>query len=340
MRRDMQLHGTEPGVIRCLTPLYNFASDTRELPVAEGIRVSQYDSQDLTDLLDEVIGVHLQVCEPDYLLWNDPVHSGDVCVENISAMLDGRKWGELTEVFLASTTQLFRVLRLFKPGHLRAGETFLVCKDDADGVEYWRTLSSGRASTARVDYQRIASEATTYALKSVELPFLLAFRESVMPALRLADSVPALNLALNLYGADDGEELNAVNTVTALEALLSKKEENEGLTYRLSMRAANLLGHNVEDRKRIFGEIKSFYNLRSKIVHGVQLDGKQLNRLNELSAFREMLRRVLLSAMALLSRQDYIGTLPDLLDELAFDNEKRDEVQAMAGSFLHIRTPH
>ena len=43
--------------------------------------------------------------------------------------------------------------------------------------------------------------------------------------------------------------------------------------------------------------------------------------------------------MALLSQQNYIGTLPDFLDELKLDNEKRDEVQAMAGRFLHIRTP-
>jgi hypothetical protein len=40
--------------------------------------------------------------------------------------------------------------------------------------------------------------------------------------------------------------------VTGLEALLTKKEENEGLTYRLSMRTANLLGHDVEERKSIF----------------------------------------------------------------------------------------
>jgi hypothetical protein len=203
-------------------------------------------------------------------------------------------------------------------------------------VAYWRTLSIGRTSTSSIDYRRIASQAASYELTSIELPFLLAFRETVQPALRLADSVPALNLALNLYSADNGEELNAVSTVTALEALLTKKDENEGLTYRLSMRAANLLGRNAEARKQIFLEIKSFYNLRSKLVHGAQLDGKLLNRLGELDSLRETLRRVLLSATALLFEEKNSPNLPELLDELAFDDDKRKQVQERAEKFFHI----
>lgn len=61
-----------PVEIRCLTPLYNFSSDVPELAISEGIRISRYDRHDSTDQVDEVAGSHLQICDPDYLLWHDP----------------------------------------------------------------------------------------------------------------------------------------------------------------------------------------------------------------------------------------------------------------------------
>jgi hypothetical protein len=324
-----------PVEIRCLTPFYNFSSDTPELAISEGIRISRYDRHDSTDQVDEVAGSYLQICDPDYLLWHDPILSGDVSVEEFSRLIKENKSAELTEALLASTAKLLRAFRLFKPGRLLAGESFIVYRSDADEVGNWSTLSIGRTSTSSIDYSRIAVQATSYELTSIELPFLLAFKETVQHSLRFADSLPALKLALNLYSADNGEELNAVSTVTALEALLTKKEETEGLTYRLSMRVANLLGRDAEARKQIFLEIKSFYNLRSKLVHGAPLDGKLLNQLNELDSLRETLRRVLLSAIALLSEKNS-ANLPDLLDELAFDDDKRKQVQERAARFFHI----
>jgi hypothetical protein len=116
--------------------------------------------------------------------------------------------------------------------------------------------------------------------------------------------------------------------------LLTKKEETEGLTYRLSMRTANLLGRDAESRKQIFRDVKSFYHLRSKLVHGVQLDPKMLNQLRELSSLRETLRKVLLSALALFAQEEGALDLPTISDELAFDDQKRTAVQARASQFL------
>jgi hypothetical protein len=177
---------------------------------------------------------------------------------------------------------------------------------------------------------------TSYDLQVDETPFLLAFRKKIRPLLSCLDSYPALMTALSLYSADNGEYLDAVGSITALEALLTKKEENEGLTYRLSLRTANLLGHDADSRKDIFRKIKNFYNLRSKIVHGVELDDKLRERLNELDSMREMVRRVLLSVMALYSAGTRPVDLPDLLDELAFDDENRKQVCASASKFLHL----
>ena len=124
--------------------------------------------------------------------------------------------------------------------------------------------------------------------------------------------------------------------MTALEALITKSEEVEGLTYRLGMRVANLLGRDANERKNIFRQVKQFYGLRSRIVHGAQHDDRLTKRLDELETMRELLRRVLLSVMALTTSGQKMSDVPDLLDELAFDEERRREVQGMASGFLHM----
>jgi len=324
-----------------VTPLYNFSSDVPELVIGSGIGVCRFDGCE-TIPFDEAIIKHLQVHEPDYLLWHDPLHSRDIFADDFLQLFAAVKEGnqektwEFLELFTAPTRKLFVLMRLFKPGRLRGGETFILFRDKSDDNTSWKTVGTGRASMMVVDYTTIAAQKTSYVLHSTEIPFLLAFRENLVPLLRKMGSFPSVETALYLYGEDNGERSDVVGAVTALEALLTKKEETESLTYRLSMRIANLLGHDVDARKAICLDVKNFYNLRSRIVHGVELDKKLLNRLNELDSLRETLRRVLLSVMALISEGMHPAELPDLLDDLALDDEKRKQVQATASKFLHI----
>jgi hypothetical protein len=242
--------------------------------------------------------------------------------------------GELIEDCLSPTRELLRVLRLFKPGRLRAGETFIMMRQKGNGS--WVAVASGRPSDMTVDSSLLALHAQAYSLMSSEIPSLRAFHESVLPTLRQVSSFPAAELALFEYGADDGDRRDLTGAVTALEALLTKKDETEGLTYRLSMRIANLLGSDADARKAKFLEIKRFYNLRSRIVHGSPLRSTELDQLGELHSLRETLRRVLLSAIALFSEGVHPDDLPALLDELALDDEKRKQVHAKAAKFLHM----
>ena len=93
-----------------------------------------------------------------------------------------------------------------------------------------------------------------------------------------------------------------LNGLTALEALLTN-DSNTELSYRLSLRVANLLG-------------------------------------SEDAALREIVRRVILSVMALATSSELTQIrLEDLLDQLVFDETKRREVQRLASKFLHIGTP-
>ena len=77
---------------------------------------------------------------------------------------------------VTATAQLFWLFRL-KAGRLRAGETFVVQFQRGD--ECWETISSGRAATTSVDYQRLALKSTPYEFSSSELSFFESFKESL-----------------------------------------------------------------------------------------------------------------------------------------------------------------
>lgn len=59
-----------------------------------------------------------------------------------------------------------------------------------------------------------------------------------------------------------------VDLAIAIEAILSDKGNKDELTYRLRLRAALILGTELEERQRIKQFIRDLYNERSSVVHG------------------------------------------------------------------------
>jgi hypothetical protein len=321
----------------CVTPLYHFSSDSSRLDIDKGISIRQFGDYP-TSLFDEEMQKNLGMREPDYLLWQDVFLPRDAphlfSPSDIGRISTQKEWQEFLVLVLEPVREWLRVLRLFNPGRLHAGETFVLARRH-DGERY-ETCLSGRASDMTVDYFVLRSETKNYTLSSTEISSLRMFRKSLLPFLRKINSFPSVELALLLYGSDDGTQSDFMGAFTALEALLTKDGETEGLTYRLSMRIANLLGNDTDARKARFQDVRKLYNLRSKMVHGSPLPAKHRDPVGELDSLRETLRRVLLSVMALLSEGVRRDELPDLLDDLAFDDKKRKQVQATASKFLHI----
>ncbi|MGW2661902.1 hypothetical protein ACWCW7_13135 [Nocardia tengchongensis] len=69
-----------------------------------------------------------------------------------------------------------------------------------------------------------------------------------------------------------------VSLATALEGGLIGSNEGEGLTLRLCTRATAILAHDDEPAEVLFEELKRLYNLRSKAVHGGELELKALRK--------------------------------------------------------------
>jgi len=64
-----------------------------------------------------------------------------------------------------------------------------------------------------------------------------------------------------------------LDLVVALEFLFLKGITDE-LGYRLSIRAAFLLGSDATERKHVYQSVKTAYNLRSRVIHGEKYNEK------------------------------------------------------------------
>jgi len=68
-----------------------------------------------------------------------------------------------------------------------------------------------------------------------------------------------------------------VDLATALEAILTgSDDDSEGIGLRLRTRAAALLWTENDPGSAIFSDVKTLYNLRSKLVHGARIAEKEL----------------------------------------------------------------
>jgi hypothetical protein len=332
-----------------LTPLYRFSSDSDDLRIGDVFRIVKYrDDLALSLPADDIFLKHLQLNKPDYLLWQRaPVASSTLReVMDISSFRKKENPGAslqatLSVLFFHPAINIFRLLRLFKPGKLYTADTFVIsCESRRQGG--WETTFSHRCSQMTLDYGLLHVQTGSYMLSSQDdVPFLRAFSDKLLPLLeslnKYSDSLIPLEMALQLYGQDEAHESLAVlNAFTALEALLTNESNNE-ISYRLSLRVANLLGADETSRKELFRDMKDFYDLRSRIIHGsVKMKPKLQARLTQVDSLREILRRTILSVMALVLAGRQIDQLEDLFDEILFDEEKRKEVQAAASKFLHV----
>jgi hypothetical protein len=331
--------------LMALTPLYNFSSDSEDLRVSDVFRLQRYTEQLLQRQLStaDICQKHLQIHPPDYILlqvpdmspseWVDLMSSEGFPVEKVQSLVHS--------MFMIPALNLFRELRLFKPGFLLAGDTFVLTNPELAKSDSWGTLANQRASLMRIDFSTLPHQRNQYTLTSSELPFLQGFIASLSPTLESLISpdcpYPELHMALELFGRNEGLDNEVLNLFTALEGLLTNDSTSE-LTYRLSMRVASLLGEDDESRKRVFNEMKSFYDLRSKIVHGsgFRLKPKYQALLEQVSTLREYVRRVILRIMALLVNGIQPAEIEGLLDDMVFDESARKRVYSESTRFIHI----
>src|SRR5205823_2605732 len=88
------------------------------------------------------------------------------------------------------------------------------------------------------------------------------------------------------------QDSQLVDVITAAEALLGTESE---ITFRLAFRVAGMLGRTGAERVQVFNDMKRFYDVRSKIVHGSALTRWRPAMLARTEDARDFVRRLLVA---------------------------------------------
>ena len=114
-----------------------------------------------------------------------------------------------------------------------------------------------------------------------------------------------------------------MDSITAAEAVLGSGTE---ITFKLAFRVAGMLGRTTQERVQVFEDMKRFYDVRSKIVHGATLAGWRLGMLARADDARELVRRLLVAfvRLAVSSSPTYTKKFfEERLDAVLHDEEAR-----------------
>jgi len=104
-----------------------------------------------------------------------------------------------------------------------------------------------------------------------------------------------LDLALRSFMATydrwpSGNDSRLVDSITALEAVLGTEAE---ISFKLAFRVASLLAATDHQRAALLEDVRSFYDTRSKLVHGKSLKKKHLANLERVDELRATVRCLL-----------------------------------------------
>lgn len=154
---------------------------------------------------------------------------------------------------------MIRDLRLFKPGHFTHGVPW-VCGI----VEFKGELGAGGVGACMwIDVSNgppvSGVEGTTFHFEAAELESFKKLRENLACAFRDLERFPKWKLASGYFNnsfSSKPTNNQIIDLFICLEALLL--QEADELTFRLATRAANLLGADAQDRKKLFVDIKGF----------------------------------------------------------------------------------
>jgi hypothetical protein len=174
-------------------------------------------------------------------------------------------------------------LRLFKKGAAHYGEYWMEPTS-------WNVIGTQSAWPGWGAPGRLYGDA--YSLSNDEVPIFLEFLKS--PRKDLIERRKSIMLAFNRlkFGYERlRSEDRLIDFMIGLEALFLGEGEKDELSYRLSLRAAALLGDTPVNREKIFNELHKAYGVRSTIAHGkelkkgINIDGNQIS-------FAELVNRV------------------------------------------------
>jgi len=316
-----------------ITPLYGFSTDSEPLIITQREKITESSEENLRMFRsDDDFLHHIRLFRPDHLLWTKLEFDRERFLEivGLAAPAVGSWTPDSFENFVRPVRDTLRALHLFRPGRLVAGDTsfFIRTSDEGSG-----SFLIARCSEMSIDFQYVHRMRPSYQLPSAEVAFFVQFLGRFSQAWIRASQCEKIDYALMRYARESSTYGEAVELMISLESLLVP--ETERIKFRLAQRVANLLDSGAADRKDRSAEIRKFYNVRSKIVHGERFEAEHFEIAKQLDSLREITRRILLSVIAIAEERPLDQRFYSALDEMCFDDDLRRSFQQKAASLLH-----
>jgi hypothetical protein len=218
---------------------------------------------------------------------------------------------------------LITCMRLFKRGGVAA-----------DVLYHSRPSELFKLPGFRITGFVIPGVGSEYVLNSSETEEFKQFRQvvsdfhqnQITTYKHIALALRYFNASFATLNTDD----RVIDCITAFEALFKMRDE---LAFKLSTRVAYLLGASNAEKVSIYTDMKNFYSLRNDIVHGSELNHKDLESLGKVEDLVDYLRRCLRAFISLGRCEPKILTKEfyDLLDNKLIDDDERKNIQKHAG---------
>lgn len=185
-----------------------------------------------------------------------------------------------------------------------------------------KSLRSAKWATLLVKPRRSKEELQRNAKLAAEIMDSINLGSRSMSYLRIA-----IDYFLNSRAAEEIQD-KLINCMIAIEALFGEKDE---LTYRISHRAACLLGKDDDTREGIFRNMKTLYRKRSLLVHGK----KTFVSPGDISIGHSYLRDSINRFLAL-SRKYSREEILQALDDAVINDKKRKALQVECDRYLGL----
>jgi hypothetical protein len=268
-----------------IVPLDNFDSDVEHLDLDEGITLRKITNEEKEMLLGETLPVQMRIMSLKYVL------QFDYLVKKLKGIFqyEDKAGTELVP-------QLIKQLRLFKTGSI--GYSVIVGKVNLMlPIGQWyvkrdhKEVKEVILPDARPDAP-VLPLCNLYILYRNEVTDLQTYRKLLEKISGTHN--PKYDLAVRRFMYTYARELTEdkiIDFTISIESLFSKKGEGiDSISYKLSLRFCKLLQNNFEERRTLFKEIKSFYDLRSKIVHGDEQEQQEYLKKVDLKKIEDYLR--------------------------------------------------
>lgn len=313
--------GTPEWTYMAICNLQNFRSDDDLLDFGEGISIRARSFEELSSLLgwsedrleatigkdwyEGGAGSHVLLLETR--LPKSP--------DNLVLVSDPALSSKFSRILLA--------LRLFKSGFVKTGRLFY-----ARPAKFRFGLGGISAS----GYSRW-QPGTEYVLGAAEVAEVRILYGELLEVDAKGDAARPLGLALRsfnliyereFYRAED----RLVDAITAIEASLRLDSD---LSFRSSFQVAGLLASDDDERVKVFGEMRTYYDTRSKIVHGSQLRAKHHAALANEERLIGLVRLLVRGFVRLTTGDGIPAGFYESIDAALQHSGKRHEIRAALG---------